>query len=118
MVVGALATGPSDQAVEQDVVEGEGVGPAGPSDQAIAELYAIAREAFAGGQPAFQFQAYPFRMRAENFAKHRADPNIAFWRNLTLCTTIRQEHRWAPTLWQRNHREAEPGPCAARNHCA
>jgi murein L,D-transpeptidase YafK len=52
------------------------------TDAAVAELYAIAREAFAGGQPAFQFQAFPFRMRAENIAKHRADPNIAFWRNL------------------------------------
>ena len=48
----------------------------------IAELYALAREAFAGGQRAFQFQAYPFRMTAENMAKYRADPNIAFWRNL------------------------------------
>src|ERR687886_1955643 len=52
------------------------------TDETIAEVYAIAREAFAGGQRAFQFQAYPFRMTAENMAKHRADPNIAFWRNL------------------------------------
>ncbi|MBV9066888.1 MAG: hypothetical protein JO004_14135, partial [Methylobacteriaceae bacterium] len=27
-------------------------------------------------------QSYPFHMNAENFAKHRADPNIAFWRQL------------------------------------
>lgn len=52
------------------------------SDEAIAEVYAIARESFAGGQRAFQFQSYPFRMTAENLAKHRADPNIAFWKNL------------------------------------
>ena len=52
------------------------------TDEGIAELYAIAREAFAGGQRAFQFQAYPFRMTAENMARYRADPNIAFWRNL------------------------------------
>jgi murein L,D-transpeptidase YafK len=52
------------------------------TDQGIAELYAIAREAFAGGQSAFQFQAYPFRMTAENMAKYRADPNMAFWHNL------------------------------------
>ena len=52
------------------------------TDEGIAELYAMAREAFAGGQRAFQFQAYPFRMTAENMAKYRADPNIAFWRNL------------------------------------
>jgi murein L,D-transpeptidase YafK len=52
------------------------------TDQGIAELYAIAREAFAGGQSAFQFQAYPFRMTAENMAKYRADPNMSFWQNL------------------------------------
>ena len=52
------------------------------TDEAIAEIYAIAREAFAGGQRGFQFQSYPFRMTAENLAKHRADPNIAFWKNL------------------------------------
>ena len=52
------------------------------TDEVIAEVYAIAREAFAGGQRSFQFQAYPFRMTAENLAKHRADPHMAFWRNL------------------------------------
>jgi murein L,D-transpeptidase YafK len=52
------------------------------TDEGAAELYALAREAFAGGQRAFQFQAYPFRMTAENMAKYRADPSIAFWQNL------------------------------------
>src|ERR671916_482476 len=52
------------------------------TDEAISEVYAIGREAFAGGQRSFQFQSYPFRMTAENLAKHRADPNMAFWRNL------------------------------------
>src|SRR5690349_6116914 len=52
------------------------------TDEAIAEIYAIAREAFAGGQRSFQFQAYPFRMTAENMAKYRSDPNIAFWKIL------------------------------------
>ncbi|HZH09156.1 MAG TPA: murein L,D-transpeptidase family protein [Microvirga sp.] len=52
------------------------------TDQNIAEIYAIAREAFASGQRAVQFQSYPFRMTPENLAKHRLDPNIAFWKNL------------------------------------
>jgi murein L,D-transpeptidase YafK len=52
------------------------------TDEAIAEVYAIAREAFAGGQRGFQFQSYPFRMTAENLAKHRADPHMPFWQNL------------------------------------
>lgn len=52
------------------------------TDEQIAEVYAIVREAFAGGQKAVQMQAMPFRMTPENLAKHRLDPNIAFWRNL------------------------------------
>ncbi|MFC7399215.1 L,D-transpeptidase family protein [Chelatococcus sp. GCM10030263] len=52
------------------------------TDEQIAEIYAVAREAFAGGQRSFQFQAFPFRMTPENLAKHRKDPNIAFWRML------------------------------------
>jgi murein L,D-transpeptidase YafK len=52
------------------------------TDQNIAEIYAIAREALSAGQRGFQFQSYPFRMTAENLAKHRLDPNIGFWKNL------------------------------------
>ena len=52
------------------------------TDETISELYALAREAFASGQKGFQFQAYPFRMTAQNFAKFRNDPNMPFWKNL------------------------------------
>ncbi|MGJ0509837.1 MAG: L,D-transpeptidase family protein [Methylocystis sp.] len=52
------------------------------TDAQIAEIYAIARSSFNGGQQAIQMQSYPFRMTAENLAKHRLDPNIGFWKNL------------------------------------
>jgi murein L,D-transpeptidase YafK len=52
------------------------------TDDGIAEVYALAREAFAGGQKGFQLQAYPFRMTAENLTKFRKDPNMPFWANL------------------------------------
>ncbi|MCE4224428.1 murein L,D-transpeptidase [Methylobacterium sp. C25] len=52
------------------------------TDASMAEVYAIARDAFQGGQRAFQFQSYPFRMTAQNMAKFRNDPNAPFWRNL------------------------------------
>jgi hypothetical protein len=52
------------------------------TDEAISEMYALAREAFASGQRSFQFQSYPFRMTAENLTKHRADSHFAFWKNL------------------------------------
>ena len=52
------------------------------TDEQIAEIYAVAREAFGGGQRAIQMQSLPFRMTAENLAKHRLDPNIKFWKEL------------------------------------
>ena len=52
------------------------------TDEQIGEIYALARESFAGGQRSFQVQAYPFRMTAENMAKHRNNPHYAFWRML------------------------------------
>jgi murein L,D-transpeptidase YafK len=52
------------------------------TDAQIAEIYAIAREAFNGGQREIQMQSYPFHMTAENLAKHRLDPNIDFWKQL------------------------------------
>ena len=52
------------------------------SDEQIGEIYALARESFFGGQRAFQVQAYPFRMTAVNMARHRNNPNMAFWKML------------------------------------
>jgi murein L,D-transpeptidase YafK len=52
------------------------------TDEQIAEIYALGREAFFGGQRAFQVQAYPFRMTTTNLAKHRGNPNMAFWKML------------------------------------
>ena len=51
-------------------------------DEGIREIYALAREAFAGGQQAFQVQAFPFRMTPENMAKHVDNENLTFWENL------------------------------------
>jgi murein L,D-transpeptidase YafK len=52
------------------------------TDEQIAEIYALTREAFTGGQQQIQIQSMPFRMTPKNFAKFRADPNLAFWKNL------------------------------------
>ena len=52
------------------------------TDEQIAEIYALARESFFGGQRSFQLQAYPFRMTPLNLAKHRNSPHMAFWRML------------------------------------
>lgn len=50
------------------------------TDEQIGEIYSLGREAFLGGQQSFQIQAYPFRMTAANMARHRNNPNMAFWR--------------------------------------
>ena len=51
-------------------------------DGQIEEIYALAREAFRGGQKSFQVQAMPFRMTPENIARHRGNTNASFWNNL------------------------------------
>ena len=52
------------------------------TDEQIQEIYALARDSFFGGQKSFQFEAFPFRMTALNMAKHRNNPNFAFWKML------------------------------------
>ncbi len=52
------------------------------TDEQISEIFSLARESFAGGQRDFLVQAYPFRMTPKNMARHRNNPNMAFWRNL------------------------------------
>jgi murein L,D-transpeptidase YafK len=52
------------------------------TDAEIAEIYALARESFTGGQRAIQMQSYPFHMNVQNLAKYRLDPNMAFWKEL------------------------------------
>lgn len=52
------------------------------TDEQISEIYGLGREAFFGGQRAFQLQAYPFRMTPQNFARHRGNPNVPFWKML------------------------------------
>jgi murein L,D-transpeptidase YafK len=52
------------------------------TDDGVAEIYAVAREAFRGGQRIFQVQAYPFRMTPKNMARYRNDPSYPFWQTL------------------------------------
>ena len=52
------------------------------TDEQIGEIYSLAREAFLGGEKSFQIQAYPFRLTPANLARHRTNPNMAFWKML------------------------------------
>ena len=52
------------------------------TDAQIADIYALTREAFSGGQQTIQMQSLPFRMTPQNLAKYRADKHMPFWKNL------------------------------------
>ena len=52
------------------------------TDEQISDIYGLAREAFEGGQRAFQVHAFPFRMTPENMARHADHEHFAFWQML------------------------------------
>ncbi|MFK3964871.1 L,D-transpeptidase family protein [Ensifer adhaerens] len=54
------------------------------TDEQMIEIFALARDSFKGGQESVQLQAFPFRMTAENMARHRDNPNIDFWKMLKV----------------------------------
>ena len=54
------------------------------TDENIAEIYALAREAFNGGQAEFQVQAFPFKMDDETLASHSGHKWFDFWQNLKI----------------------------------
>ena len=53
------------------------------TDEQIDDIYALAEDSFIG-RPFFQVQAYPFRLTPENLARHRTNPNLAFWEMLKI----------------------------------
>jgi len=52
------------------------------TDGLIEEIYAIAREAFIGGQKKIHVHALPFRMTDEKMARHAKSPHFRFWQTL------------------------------------
>lgn len=54
------------------------------TDAQVLEIYAFARDAFKGGQENVQLQAFPFRMTAENMARHSHSQNYDFWQMLKV----------------------------------
>jgi len=54
------------------------------TDEQIAEIYALARDTFSGGQKSFQIQSFPFRMTPAKMFEYRDNPNFAFWKMLKI----------------------------------
>jgi murein L,D-transpeptidase YafK len=48
----------------------------------IEDIYALAREAFAGGQTGIPVHSFPFRMTPDAMAQHAAHPHAASWQPL------------------------------------
>jgi murein L,D-transpeptidase YafK len=88
------------------------------TDASMAEIYAIAREAFAGGQRAFQFQSYPFRMTAQNMARFRNDPNAPFWSNLKEGADYFEALRQEPKVGLCGSKYVFGGADAAAGSCS
>ena len=54
------------------------------TDDQMEEIYSLARDSLLGSQPSFQIQAFPFRLTPANLARHRTNPNMAFWTMLKI----------------------------------
>lgn len=54
------------------------------TDLQMQEIYALAKDALDGGQRSFQIQALPFRMTADNMARHAKSPHYEFWKMLKV----------------------------------
>ena len=52
------------------------------TDALVEEIYAVAREAFKGGQEKFEVHAFPFRMTPDNLKRHANSQWMPFWRTM------------------------------------
>ena len=68
------------------------------TDAGIAEIYALARERFRGGNTSFQVQILPFRMTTANMVKQTANPHFGFWKNIKEGYDL-FEHTKVPPAW-------------------
>ncbi|MBO6919371.1 MAG: hypothetical protein JJ858_13140 [Rhizobiaceae bacterium] len=52
------------------------------TDEQVLEIFGFARDAFKGGQEAFQVQAFPFRLTPENMARYKDHESFDFWNQI------------------------------------
>lgn len=68
------------------------------TDALMEEIYALAREAFIGGQEVMHVHAFPFRMTAANMARHAKSEWQPFWRTLKEGYDYFELTRQVPTV--------------------
>jgi murein L,D-transpeptidase YafK len=74
------------------------------TDALMEEIYALAREAFIGGQESIQVHAFPFRMTQANMARHAKSEWYPFWKVLKEGHDYFELTRQAPTVAVCNRR--------------
>lgn len=62
------------------------------------EIYALAREAFIGGQAEFHVHAFPFRMTDENMLRHANNKHFDFWQMIKPAYDFFETHRVPPPI--------------------
>lgn len=68
------------------------------TDALAEEIYALAREAFRGGQTSFDVHAFPFRMTEEKLARFQKHKWYAFWRTLKEGYDYFETNRVPPSV--------------------
>ncbi len=68
------------------------------TDALMEEIYALAREAFRGGQQKFHVHAFPFRMTHANMIRHRKNKWMRFWKILKQGYDHFEVHRIPPDV--------------------
>lgn len=68
------------------------------TDALAEEIYALAREAFRGGQQAFEVHAHPFRMTDEKLARFQGHKWYGFWQTLKQGYDFFEVHRVPPPV--------------------
>jgi len=68
------------------------------TDALMEEIYALAREAFIGGQQSFEVYAFPFRMTEANMRRYRTSQHYPFWRMLKAGYDYFETTRQLPSV--------------------
>lgn len=74
------------------------------TDDNVQEIYALARDAFLGGQREFPVHAFPFRLTQANLERHKDHQWAAFWQNLKTGHDYFEAWRRPPVVAVQNQR--------------
>ena len=91
------------------------------TDAGIAEIYALARETFKGGNPSFQLQIFPFRMTGAKMALQASNEHLSFWKDIKEGHDLFEVNKTPPT-WDVCERQyifnpSSTGPLDAMGAC-